>query len=90
MKKFSFLLSVLLTGILLSCSQDLLDPDTYKNAAEPAILTQPVDATVSKGAPVTLSVQAQSQDKGTLSYQWYQMDENDEKRKICGERYDFG
>ena len=85
MKKFSFLLSVLLTGILLSCTQDLLDPDTYKNAAEPAILTQPVDATVSKGAPVTLSVQAQSQDKGTLSYQWYQMDENDEKRKICGE-----
>lgn len=85
MKKFSFLLSVLLTGILLSCTQDLLDPDTYKNAAEPAILNQPVDATVSKGAPVTLCVQAQSQDKGTLSYQWYQIDENDEKRKICGE-----
>lgn len=85
MKKFSFVLSVLLTGILLSCTQDLLDPDTYKNAAEPAILNQPVDATVSKGAPVTLSVQAQSQDKGTLSYQWYQIDENDEKRKICGE-----
>lgn len=85
MKKFSFLLSVLLTGILLSCTQDLLDPDTYKNAAEPAILTQPLDATVSKGAPVTLSVQAQSQDKGTLSYQWYQIDENDKERKICGE-----
>lgn len=85
MKKFSFVLTVLLTGILLSCTQDLLDPDTYKNAAEPAILTQPVDATVSKGAPVTLSVQAQSQDKGTLSYQWYQIDENDKERKICGE-----
>lgn len=85
MKKFSFVLTVLLTGILLSCTQDLLDPDTYKNAAEPAILTQPVDATVSKGAPVTLSVQAQSQDKGTLSYQWYQIDANDKERKICGE-----
>jgi quinol monooxygenase YgiN len=46
------------------------------NAQIPEITVQPQDATVNKDDEATLTVTASVEDGGTLSYQWYQNDEN--------------
>jgi hypothetical protein len=46
------------------------------NAQIPVITEQPQDAAVNANESVTLTVEASVEDGGTLSYQWYQNDEN--------------
>jgi len=59
--------------------QGQLDFEPVVNAAEPVILAQPEDRNVTVGEEVTLGVQAESVDGGTLSYQWYRSDNSDEQ-----------
>jgi quinol monooxygenase YgiN len=46
------------------------------DAQTPEITAQPQDTTVSVNESATLTVEASVEDGGTLSYQWYQNDEN--------------
>ncbi|QTH43761.1 S-layer homology domain-containing protein [Cohnella sp. LGH] len=56
---------------LISSDIKPVTPPGPANAETPTISTQPQGDTVSVGTPVTLSVDANVNDGGTLSYQWY-------------------
>ena len=63
-----------------------------ENANVPKITVQPVGYTGTESNPITLTIQAESLDNGTLTYQWYKK-ENDVESKIDGATsasYDIG
>jgi len=78
MKKFKWISVIavfLAASLILSSCEDVNTPKV--NAATPVITQGPATDTYLKGTEVTLTVEADVSDGGTLSYQWYEAESNE-------------